>query len=80
MFFLITGLHFLVLVSTFCFLPADFIARRQVAVREKEVADNEEVGVELIGRNGGSTSERIQLVSILVKDLPQIDWFCFEVS
>ena len=36
--------------------------------------------MELIGKNGGLTWERIQLVSILVKDLPQIVLFCFEVS
>ncbi|WAQ97524.1 S43A3-like protein [Mya arenaria] len=51
MFLLICGAHLLVLVSTFFFLPREFIPRPKVKVIEREVAENEEVGIKLIDKS-----------------------------
>lgn len=52
MFIIIAVLHVLVLVSTFFFLPKDFISRPEPrGVPQSEVANEEEAGIELIKKN-----------------------------
>ena len=48
MYFVITGLHSLTLVSTFAFLPKMFIPRPEAAKVQREVAESGEAAVELL--------------------------------
>lgn len=57
MFLLITALHLLVLISTFCFMPRDFIPRRELPKSPGEVAEDKEVDVELLPDKNGVTEE-----------------------
>ncbi|KAH3734828.1 hypothetical protein DPMN_041277 [Dreissena polymorpha] len=48
MFLIIAGLHLLTLVSTFFFLPKDFIPRAQTKAQSPDAVDETEVSVELL--------------------------------
>ncbi|KAL4240451.1 hypothetical protein ACF0H5_001243 [Mactra antiquata] len=59
MFIIIAVLHVLVLVSTFFFLPKDYIVRPEVKTeRQSEVAGEEEVGIELINKTNDAVAEQ----------------------
>ena len=59
MYFVITGLHSLTLVSTFGFLPKKFISRPETPKIHKEVAESGGAGVELLNgeKNPGIESK-----------------------
>ena len=48
MYFVVTGLHSLTLVSTFAFLPKMFIPRPEAQKVQREVAESGEAAVELL--------------------------------
>ncbi|KAH3812909.1 hypothetical protein DPMN_141352 [Dreissena polymorpha] len=56
MFLIIAGLHLLTLVSTFFFLPKDFISRAQTKAQSPDAVDETEMSVERLSDRKGVTS------------------------
>ncbi|XP_060561701.1 equilibrative nucleobase transporter 1-like [Ruditapes philippinarum] len=85
MFIIITVMHSLFLVSTFFFLPKDFISKPVVKQgMESEIPEDGEAGIELLKQNnqtGEGTAAKTELPSLLsclkqTKFITHVIWLC----